>query len=238
MLLNKRLATSTASSGTTVPRQHALLNQLLVPPTRLVVTRPRIIQQLRVAAPEATPVVEGPRGLPEDARQQLEQQMERQQSQETQQELSARVPWWNKPVKGAEYLKEINNVQELQDAFSQSKADGKSVAIDFFAGNCPSCKAAYPKLCSIAKDPKLRETFNFYKANVQDPTLFWWIKRNSVTTIPFFLVYSPQGAQVLGTTASFKRMPVIKEGMYTIRANPQAKKFAMNPEKTKIEMVQ
>eukprot|EP00983_Pelagomonas_calceolata_P036340 1133575-Pelagomonas_calceolata.AAC.1 len=125
MLLNKRLATSTASSGTTVPRQHALLNQLLVPPTRLVVTRPRIIQQLRVAAPEATPVVEGPRGLPEDARQQLEQQMERQQSQETQQELSARSfrpclkkqhlnmlsRRWNKPVKGAEYLKEINNVQ-------------------------------------------------------------------------------------------------------------------------------
>jgi len=27
--------------------------------------------------------------------------------------------------------------------------------------------------------------------------------------------------QVLGTTASFKRMPVIKEGMYTIKSNPQ-----------------
>lgn len=146
------------------------------------------------------------------------------------------------------------------------------------------------------QDPKLRESFDFYKANVQDPTLYWyvqgafvapswcwrsagpheyvssflaaessfyvmsefcdvcpaalkthqegcrkvghlpgfwlqqplfllmwvrWIKRNNVTSIPYFLVYNPQGNQILATTASFKRMPIIKEGMYTIQQNPQ-----------------
>jgi len=29
----------------------------------------------------------------------------------------------------------------------------------------------------VVQDPKLRETFDFYKANVQDPTLFWCVQQ-------------------------------------------------------------
>ena len=48
------------------------------------------------------------------------------------------------------------------------------------------------------------------------------------------MVLSPKGNKVLGLSASFKRMPIIKDGMHTIQQSPEVQSFGLNEDKTQI----
>ncbi|KAJ9519262.1 hypothetical protein QJQ45_017927 [Haematococcus lacustris] len=110
---------------------------------------------------------------------------------------------------------------ELAQAIESGKHSNKVVAVEFLAGWCSSCKGSYPALCKLTKDPRLNSNVLFYKANIEEESLFgyvpqpvswkWqatrqWVKQHEVRGLPHMAVFSPSGELLIGLSSSNKKM--------------------------------
>ncbi|KAJ9519260.1 hypothetical protein QJQ45_017924, partial [Haematococcus lacustris] len=128
------------------------------------------------------------------------------------------VPWFERNCDG--FTKVADSV-ELAQAIESGKHSNKVVAVEFLAGWCSSCKGSYPALCKLTKDPRLNSNVLFYKANIEEESLFgyvpqpvswkWqatrqWVKQHEVRGLPHMAVFSPSGELLIGLSSSNKKM--------------------------------
>lgn len=138
----------------------------------------------------------------------------------------AALKWHEKPSK----WETITSMEELEKRINPDGNGGKLVALDLYAGWCSSCKSAFPALCKIPMDLELADKYTFLKVNIESKEYSDFVKTLSLSGIPFLAVFHPSDGRLLvGMTASFKRMAQVKANLGIIAANPNAKRFVLNP---------
>lgn len=134
------------------------------------------------------------------------------------------VEWFNK---NKELWIEASTPEELMEAI-ETETD-RFVVVDFYAGWCSSCKAAYPALCKIAGNMEFNKNFKFVKANVQEKDVAMYIRSQGVKGIPTIIVFAPGGEKVAHFGASFRKINMVKANLTVINANRGAE-FSADPE--------
>lgn len=134
------------------------------------------------------------------------------------------VEWYNK---NKELWFEAHSAEELTKAM-QTEED-KYVVVDFYAGWCSSCKAAYPALCKVAGNEEFKKNFKFVKADVQIKDVAMYIRTQGVRGIPTIIVFAPGGEKVAHFGASFRKINMVKANLTVISANRGAD-FSTDPE--------
>ncbi|KAL6759198.1 hypothetical protein V8C86DRAFT_2580986 [Haematococcus lacustris] len=137
------------------------------------------------------------------------------------------VPWFERKCDG--FTKVADSV-ELAQAIESGKHSNKVVAVEFLAGWCSSCKGSYPALCKLTKDPRLNSNVLFYKANIEEESLFGWVKQHEVRGLPHMAVFSPSGELLIGLSSSNKKMAQVKAGLHTILDRPDCRRFGLDPQ--------
>lgn len=134
------------------------------------------------------------------------------------------VEWYNK---NKELWFEAHSAEDLTEAI-QTEED-KYVVVDFYAGWCSSCKAAYPALCKVAGNEEFKKNFKFVKADVQRKDIAMYIRTQGVRGIPTIIVFAPGGEKVAHFGASFRKINMVKANLTVISANRGAD-FSTDPE--------
>lgn len=80
---------------------------------------------------------------------------------------------------------------ELRAIIEQERAH-RLVVVEFFAPECPGCRALYPKFCQIAEQ---NPTVLFVKANCDDRGIDEFRASLNIPCMPFFVFYRGAGVQ-------------------------------------------
>lgn len=124
------------------------------------------------------------------------------------------VEWFNK---NRHLWTEVSSKDDLMKVIGMQSE--KYTVVDFYAGWCSSCKAAYPALCKIAGSLDYTKDFHFVKANVQKRDIASYIRSLGVKGIPTIAVFSSNGEKLAHFGASFKKMNMVKANLTVMKAN-------------------
>lgn len=128
--------------------------------------------------------------------------------------LPEHVQWFKQ---NKEFWVEAESQTQLVDIMAEETE--KFIVVDFYAGWCSSCKAAYPALCKVAANPKFTKDFLFVKADVQKKEIASYIRTLGVKGIPTVVVFAPGGEKLAHFGASFRKITLVKANLTVIGAN-------------------
>jgi len=110
-----------------------------------------------------------------------------------------------------------HSAQELVQILRTETA--KMIFIDFYAGFCGSCKAAFPQLSRVAGNRDFQRDFLFVKCCVTDDGVKDFAQSHGITGIPTAMVCAPGGQKLITFGASFRKINAVKANLVVLAAH-------------------
>eukprot|EP00798_Chlamydomonas_sp_ICE-L_P024625 gene24625-10247_t len=146
----------------------------------------------------------------------------------------SKAKWFMKP---SAFL-DVNDSNRLEAAVKLGRHDGKWTVVEFYASWCTSCRSSFPGLCKIPHKENMSESFNFFKASLEDRGIHRYVRKLGVEGIPVVCIFNPSGQYVLSLNANFTNLPKIKASLAVIALHKGCSKFVLGSDGVVIPFIE